>query len=180
MALKVKGNPINIVPFIDVLLVLFVIMIVAARFDPIPPPAQVVEEKKEGKETKHETEKKIVHETKTQHIPKPTPAVDSKTVEQMQKQIEELKKELKEAQQHKEDHKKDHDHDHNGESMTVTFGPLGLIKIGGAEISEQSLKDIIKITSPGVVWDTRKGGEDTEERMEKFIQANGYSRGKDK
>lgn len=159
MALKIKGSPINVVPFIDVLLVLFVIMIVAARFDPITP-----------QKVKSEIPKSDLAE---QHKSKANKA-DQKMIEQMQKKIEQLEKKLQVAQTHKEDHKKDHDH--NGESMTVMFGPLGLIKIGNTEISEQSLKDIIRIVQPGLIWDTHKGGEDTESRLEAYIHTQGYSR----
>jgi biopolymer transport protein ExbD len=187
MALKIKPSPINIVPFVDVLLVLFVILVVAARFDglgkeeisklnmliqeqknkiallsekkPVTPalPTTKIVEKVIAAPTVVKTETKIIE--------------DTSKMDALNSRITDLEDQLKKA-------KNAVDRMENtggGASANIVFGIDNKITINGLPVNEDFVYTLLKTTHPDINIGWKGRGHETAHRFEEFAKALGYN-----
>jgi biopolymer transport protein ExbD len=187
MSLKIKHNPINIAPFVDVLLVLFVILVVAARFDgpgkdeisklnmlieeqknkiallsekkPVTPalPTTKIVEKVIAAPTVVKTETKIIE--------------DTSKIDALNSRITDLEDQLKKA-------KNAVDRMENtggGASANIVFGIDNKITINGLPVNEDFVYTLLKTTHPDINIGWKGRGHETAHRFEEFAKALGYN-----
>lgn len=177
MALKIKGNPINIVPFIDVLLVLFVIMIVAARFDG----ADKVELEKlnaliesQKSQISFLTKKEVTKTPSLVAVKKVVVAtLDNKAdeIKSLNEKISKLEVALKAKPKIQKAETSG-----GGRAAIITFSDSG-VTVNDEKVSEDFVKTLLKVTGQNIDLGY-KGGEEAiaaTARMRKWAEGQGYS-----
>jgi biopolymer transport protein ExbD len=187
MALKIKPSPINIVPFVDVLLVLFVILVVAARFDglgkeEISKLNMLIQEQK-NKIALLSEKKPVTPALPTTKIVKkvisaPTVVkIETKIIEDVSKidalnsRITDLEDQLKKAK----NAVTRMDTKGGGTSANIVFGIDDKITVNGILVSEDFIYTLLKSTHPELNIGWKGRGHETAYRFEEFAKTLGYN-----
>lgn len=187
MSLHIKSNPINIVPFIDVLLVLLVILVVAARFD-----GDTTKEMARLNAIIEEKEKRIAGLTNTKA--KVQPRVETRVVEKVigaqpiirtetkvvidDSKMQELTKRIKELEDDLVQSKKaitQLDGPGTGRVANIVFGVDNSITVNGIDVDERFVYDLIKTVGVDINIGWRGRGHETADKFKKWASAQGYS-----
>lgn len=152
MATKTKSNLINIAPFVDVLLVLFVILVVAARFDG------------SGKD-----KKVIVMPTVLKQERKDLESASK--IDALQKQISELKDKLDREKKLVTKLNKDSDE----VSANIIFGGDDKITVNGVLVNEDFVYTLLKSTQLPIEIKWKGQGQENADRLWDFAKTLGYA-----
>lgn len=188
MTTKAKSNLINIAPFVDVLLVLFVILVVAARFDgpgkdeiaklntkikeqalaiaslsKLKPTVTVVKEFASDKSAP-----KIVTVTKNIIVD------DSGERNDLKNRIADLEEALEKAKHATAKLERPG----GGSSANIVFGVEGKITVNGEPVSEDFVYSLLKTTHPDINIGWRGRGHETSDKFQEFAKTLGYGSNK--
>lgn len=188
MATKTKSNPINIAPFVDVLLVLFVIVVVAARFDgpgkdeimklntTIKEQAAKIAALKNQKPTTKIVEKVVTQKTAAPQVVTVTKTVVAKAdnlaqVDELKNRIADLETALEKAN-HPSSTKLERPG--GGSGANIVFGIEGKITVNGEEVKEDFVYSLLKTVHPDINVGWKGRGHETADKFQEFAKTLGY------
>lgn len=184
MAPKIKSNPINIAPFVDVLLVLFVILIVAARFDgPGKDEIQKLNATIEALEgqivlLKNAPKPKIVEKiiaaptaskVETKIVTNTVTVEDTQQINNLQEKVRELESALAASKKRSESFDRG-----GGSGANIIFGTEGKITVNGVAVNEDFVYSMVRTISPDINVQWRGRGLEAADRFKEYVKQIGY------
>lgn len=185
--MKTKPSPINIAPFVDVLLVLFVILVVAARFDgpgkdEISRLNMLIQDQK-NKIALLSTKKPVIAALPTTKIIDRVVAASAvvkteiKVVEDTTKigtlndRVAELEEQLAKARSAVA--KLDSP---GGRSANIVFGVEGRVSVNGVDVDEDFVYKMVKSVRPDINIGWKGRGHEAADRFQEFAGSIGYGK----
>ncbi|ADR35281.1 hypothetical protein Sulku_2628 (plasmid) [Sulfuricurvum kujiense DSM 16994] len=184
MAPKIRSNPINIAPFVDVLLVLFVILVVAARFDgPGKDEIQKLNATIEALKgqivlLKNTSKPKVVEKiiatptaskVETKVVTKTVEVEDTQRINDLQGRVRELEAALVESKKRSESFDRG-----GGSGANIIFGTEGRITVNGVVVSEDFVYSLVRTISPDINIQWRGRGLEAADRFKEYVKQIGY------
>lgn len=184
--MRTPKNPINIAPFVDVLLVLFVILVVAARFDG-PGKDEIAklnmiiidQKNKIALLSAKPTDKPSLPKTRTieKIVASPAKVItetkvieDTSKISQLQDRVSQLESELVKAKQ-------------NNSAMTrggtgkakIIFDVNDVVSVNGVQVNEEFVYSLVKVTHPDFTVAWKGAGGEAAYKFKQFASREGYS-----